>query len=123
MADIRAARAVVRGPLHIFSEADPAFATAVGRPIIGIPRVEAFAESIYDPFGELYDWARRHRQPVAFIADAPDGGCGIVTLEPLPEDGLAVWWEPVPASPRSNGGLSSLRVTAAVRDRRRGYIR
>jgi hypothetical protein len=93
------ARAVVTGPLHRFTEADDAMVEAANRQLIGVPLVELFAEPDYQHYLKLYDWARDHQDAVAFVATAPNGIRGIVTLIPLPADRLEVDWEPVVSLP------------------------
>lgn len=89
-------RAVVSGTMHVFTEADGPFLEASRRPLVGIPLCEAFPEPEYAPALELYDWAARHRQPVAFVVTAASGETGTVTLSPE-DGGLRVVWRPVPA--------------------------
>ena len=87
-------RAVVTGSMHVFTEADGLFLRAVRRPVVGVPLTEVFPEPEYAPFLELYDWAARHHQPVAFVVTAPNGETGTVTLCPA-DHGLRVDWSPV----------------------------
>lgn len=98
--DMRTARAVVRGPLHVFSEVSPELQAVTGRRMVGVPYCEVFTEDYHKKCAELYDWARRHREDVAFICTSPTGHRGVVTLTPLENDELAVTFEPVQARPR-----------------------
>lgn len=89
------ARAVVSGPMHVFGDVDDEMvAVCGGRVLDGVPWCEAFPEPEYRPALQLYDFARAHQIPVAFIITAPDGESGIVSLRPRCDDRMHVSWEP-----------------------------
>lgn len=95
-----AARALFRGPAHVFVDIDDEMERLIGREVIGVPAREAFCGPNHEPSQRLMDRVFRTGDPALISVPSVEGVVGSVLIVPVYHYsrvwGLVTSWSPRP---------------------------